>query len=54
MMHPGVQFVVLLAIAGVLGFLTLVPGWISLVIAVVTVILVIATWGWRISGAEQD
>ena len=51
MMHPGVQFVVLLAIAGVLGFLTLAPGWISLVIAVVTVILVIATWGWRISGA---
>lgn len=48
MMHPGVQFVVLLAIASVLGFLTLAPGWISLVIAVVTVILVIATWGWRL------
>src|SRR5699024_8502100 len=48
MMHPGVQLVVLLAVVSVIGFVALVPGWISLVIAVVTVILVIATWGWRL------
>ena len=48
MMHPGVQLVVLLAIAIVIGFVSLAPGWISLVIAGLTVLLVIATWGWRL------
>lgn len=47
-LHPGVQVFVVLSIVAVVGVALMSPNWISIGAAALVVILVVATWGWRL------
>lgn len=47
-LHPGVQVFVVLSIVAVVGIALMSPSWISIGAAALVVILVVATWGWRL------
>lgn len=47
-MHPGLRIILGIAAAMTIVFVFLIPGWITLLTAVITVVACLATWGWRL------